>query len=99
MYNSTTYHESTENDIYESHNIDSPMFQINDNYDNNEEPNNSNMNSENNQERQLAIYSSSLTQRPRLSQSQRNQLSSEACNTWNSFNNAEKNCHTSLPPL
>ena len=49
MYNSTIYHESTENDICESHNLDSPIFQLNDNYDNNEESNNNTMNSENNQ--------------------------------------------------
>ena len=64
VYNSTIYHESTENDICESHNIDSPIFQLNDNNDNNEKSNNNNMNSENNQEHQLDIYNSALTQRP-----------------------------------
>ena len=53
VYNSSTYHDSKENDVCESHNIDSPIFQLNNNNDNNEEYN---MSSENNQECQLAIY-------------------------------------------
>ena len=85
MYNSTIYHESTENYICESCNIGNPTFQLNDNNDNNEESNNNNVNSENNQEHQLTIYNSALTQRPRLSQSQWIQLSAEAHNTWNTF--------------
>ena len=48
------------------------------------------MNSENNQERQLAIYNSALTQCPRISQSQWTQLSAKARNTWNNFDNADK---------
>ena len=75
--------ESIENDIYESHNIDSPIFQLNNNNDNNEESNNNNMNLENNQEHQLTIYSCALTQCPRLNQSQWTQLSAGARNTWN----------------
>ena len=70
VYNSTLYHESTENDICESHNINSSIFQLNDNNNNNGEPNTNNINSENNQEHQLVIFNSALTQRPRLSQSQ-----------------------------
>ena len=57
VYNTTTYHESTMDDIFESHNIDSPIFQLENNNDNNEEDN---MNSDNNQEHQLAIYNSAL---------------------------------------
>ena len=64
VYNSTIYHKSTEHDICESHNIDSPILQLNDNYNNNKESNNSNMKPEINQEHQLAIYNSALTQPP-----------------------------------
>ena len=77
VYNSIIYHESTENDICESYYIDNYIFQLNDNNDDHEEPNTNNIISENNQEHQLAIFNSSLTRRPRLSQSQYTQLSAE----------------------
>ena len=97
VYNSTIYHESIENDICESYNIDSSIFHLNDNNDNNEEPNTNNINSEKNQEHQLAIFNSTLTPYPRLSQSQWTQLSAEARSTWNTFDDADKTIILSTP--